>query len=186
MKNKLTLQKEDYLKLVGDGAIADSETADGRLIPVLILDTTEKKQLENLVKTQEETGTGDVTSIWAVKRFNNEHVTLALFFKSPIEFRLAISFQTSKHSSLIEGIISSRAVYIQPGASGDKVSENINAPKIIVEIPAKTTFEKWDAMFEKAVMKKIKNEGVRGKKLKEATQEHISIIKEIWGKRLKR
>lgn len=42
LKNKVAVKNDDFLDLVGDGAIADSKTADGRLIPVMILDTREK------------------------------------------------------------------------------------------------------------------------------------------------
>lgn len=43
VKNKAYIYQEDYLDIVGDGVIGTSKTADGRLIPVLILDTREKK-----------------------------------------------------------------------------------------------------------------------------------------------
>ncbi|EMM0835814.1 hypothetical protein RVV06_001811 [Enterobacter ludwigii] len=185
MKNKVVIEKEDYLNLVGDGAIANTKTADGRLIPVIILDTREKKELEYLVKMHEQIDTGDVNSVWSVSRFNHEQVYLVLFFKSPMEFKVAISFQTLRHSPIIEGIRTSKAVYIQPGAPGDRVKHNINAPKILVEIPSKTTFEKWDDIFEKAVIKKFKKEGLRGSNLKTASREHISLMKDIWGRRLK-
>lgn len=184
MKNKVEIRNSDYLNLVGDGAIANSKTADGRLIPVMILDTSENKQLEYLVKMHDQIDTADVVSIWGVGRFNNNKVSLVLFFKGPIELKVAISLQPIKHAGLIEGILTSRAVYIQPGVPGDKISHNINAPKILVEIPAKTTFEKWDDIFEKTVIKKLKKEGLRGKKLKDASHDHISLIKDIWGKRL--
>ncbi|KKI48451.1 hypothetical protein XK97_04660 [Obesumbacterium proteus] len=184
MKNKVAVRNEDYFSLVGDGAIANSKTADGRLIPVMILDTRENKQLEFLVKMHSQIDTGDVISIWGVERFNNSRINLVLFFRSPIELKVAISLNSMKHAGLIEGILISKAVYIQPGSPGDKVSDNINASKILVEIPAKTTFDKWDAIFEKSVIKKLKKEGLRGKNLKEASREHISLIKDIWGKRL--
>ena len=185
MKNKIAIRRDDYLNLVGDGAIANAKTADGRLIPVIILDTREKKQLEYLVKMHEQIDTGDVSSIWSITRFNHEQGNLVLFFKTPMEFKVAISLQSLKHSPIIEGIRISKAVYIQPGKPGDRVSDDINAPKILVEIPAKTTFEKWDEIFEKMVIKKLKKEGLRGKNLKEAAREHILLIKDIWGRRLK-
>ncbi|HDC4519065.1 hypothetical protein LH671_12325 [Enterobacter kobei] len=184
MKNKVAVKNDDFLDLVGDGAIADSKTADGRLIPVMILDTREKKQLEYLVKMHNQIDTGDVTSIWGVARFNISKVNLVLFFKKPVELKVAISLHSLKHASLIQGILISKAVYIQPGVPGDRISHNINAPKILVEIPTKTTFEKWDEIFEKSVIKKFKKEGLRGKNLKDASLEHISLIKDIWGKRL--
>lgn len=184
VENKLTVKNEGYFSLVGDGAIANSKTADGRLIPVMILDARENKQLEYLVKMHDQIDTADVISIWGVARFNSSRVDLVLFFKSPIELQVAVSLNPMKHATLIEGILISKAVYIQPGAPGDKISDNINAPKILVEIPARTTFDKWDGIFEKSVIKKLKKEGLRGKNLKEASREHISLIKDIWGKRL--
>jgi len=185
MNNKIAIKKEDYLNIVGDGAIANSKTADGRLIPVIILDTREKKDLEYLVKMHEQIDTGDVNSVWSVSRFNHEKVYLVLFFKRPMEFKVAISLQTLKHSPIIEGIRTSKAVYIQPGAPGDRVKHDINAPKILVEIPSKTTFEKWDNIFEKAVIKKFKKDGLRGSNLKAASREHILLMEDIWGRRLK-
>jgi len=184
MKNRVEVKNEDYLNLVADGAIASPKTADGRLIPVMILDISENKKLEYLVKMHDQIDTADVISIWGVGRFNHNNVSLVLFFKEPMELKIAISLQPAKHAGLIQGILSSKAVYIQPGVPGDKISHNINAPKILVEIPAKTTFEKWDGIFEKTVTKKLKKEGLRGKKLKDASQEHISLIKDIWGRRL--
>ncbi len=185
VKNKAYIYQEDYLDIVGDGVIGTSKTADGRLIPVLILDTREKKDLENLVKIHEQISVGEVTSVWGYKRFNHKFVTLVLQFKAPVELKIAILFNVIKHSSLIDGIMISRAVYIQPGSPGDTVSDNIYAPKIVVEIPARTTFEKWDSILKKAVTKKLKKEGVGKKALKSATEEYISIRRDIWGKRLK-
>lgn len=80
MKNKIAIKKEDYLSLVGDGAIANSKAADGRLIPVIILDTRQKKELQYLVDMHEQIDTGDVNSVWSVSRFNHDQVYLVLFF----------------------------------------------------------------------------------------------------------
>lgn len=185
MSNKVTVYEHDYVDLVGDGAIANQKTADGRLIPVLILDTTVKKELEYLVKMHSETNLGDVTSIWAFKRFNHKFVTLVLYFTSPMELKVAISFNVIQHSNIIEGIMISRAVYIQPGSPGDKIQHAINAPKILVEIPARTTFDNWEDILKKAVTKKLKKEGVGRKSLKAAVNDYISLGRDIWGRRLK-
>lgn len=185
MKNKVTIKAESYFEMVGDGAIADSKTADGKLIPILILDSTQKKEIEYLVKMHSASDVGDVTSIWAIKRFDHKFVTLVLYFTNPIELEVAISFNVLKHSNLIEGILISKAVYIQPGTPGDRVRHNINAPKLLVEIPARTTFENWDEILKKAVRKKLKKEGVGRKALKDAVDDYISVRRDVWGRRLK-
>ena len=185
MKNKISIYKEDFLTLVGDGAIASTKTADGRLIPVLILDTRIKKDLEYLVKMHGQSEAGDVTSAWAVKRFNNDFVNLVLNFKNPVELTVAISFEVSKHYALIEGILISRALYIQPGAPGDRIRHNINAPKLLVEIPARTKFDKWDGIFNKVIAKKLKKNGIARGYLRDAVSEKKALIRDVWGSRLK-
>ena len=185
MKNKISIQREYCLDLVGDGAIANAKTADGRLIPVLILDTRIKKDLEHLVKVHGQSEVGDVTSVWGFKRFNNDFASLVLKFKNPLELNIAISFDISRHFALIEGIMISRALYIQPGAPGDRIKHNINAPKLLVEIPARTTFDKWDDLFKKTMIKRLKKNGIARNYLKDAANEQIALIRDVWGRRLK-
>lgn len=91
----------------------------------------------------------------------------------------------SKHHHVIDGIVQTKTVYIQPGAIGDKLSDDINAPKILVEIPARTTFGEWDNMFKKYIGKKLKKEGVGRKELKKAVDDYVTLRRNVWGRRMK-
>ncbi|MEL5450769.1 hypothetical protein PTR41_12935 [Serratia bockelmannii] len=184
MGNNISVAKSEYLELVGDGAIASSRTADGRLIPLIILDTSEKRDLFNLVELHGESELGDVMSVWGSDSIIRKNVCLILIFERPIELRIAIKFNIDKHLNLIDGIIQSRAIYIQPGVKGDKISQNINAPKILIEIPTRTTFAKWDDILKGRIEKKLKKEGVSRKEIKKSRDEHILTMRDIWGKRL--
>ncbi|MEM5496574.1 hypothetical protein WNY77_04090 [Paraglaciecola mesophila] len=186
MKNKISISNSEIMDLVSDGAMANPYAADGRLIPHLILDTHGDNSLLNLVKMHSDSPPGDVESRWASKRFSKKFIYLSLTFERPVEFKLAIEFETNKHSALIDGIIQSRAVYIQPGKTGDKLSHDVNAPKILVEIPAKTTFNNWDDILVKSVKKRLKKEGVSRKELSRVVSEYISTTREVWGRRLRK
>ncbi|HCI6640827.1 TPA: hypothetical protein NPP35_001625 [Klebsiella variicola subsp. variicola] len=185
MQNKVKIELNDYLNLINDGAIANTKTADGKLIPLLIVDTSVNKNLTHLVNMHEGNNIGDVTSLWAYKRFDHRYVSLVLFFERPVEMKLAISFEVLRHAPLIEGILISKALYLQPGKPGDKIGDDFSAPKILVEIPERTTFDIWESILNKAIKKKLKKEGVQRKNLKKAADEHNALIKGIWGKRLK-
>ncbi|WP_426785254.1 hypothetical protein ACP3TB_16995 [Rahnella variigena] len=185
MKNKISVSNSDFYNMIADGAIAHNATADGRLIPVIILNTIGDDSLLDLIKLQKDSYSGDVTSIWALKRFSKKFATLVLIFHNPVELKLAISFEISKHPQLIDGIIQSRAVYLQPGKPGDKLSHNINAPKILVEIPARTTFDEWDNLLMKTILKRLKQQGINKKELKKSALELISIWRDIWGQRVR-
>ena len=182
---KATVNSCDIYALVADGAMANPQTADGRLIPVIILDCESKKDLETLVNIHKDTPPGDVMSTWGLKRFNSREVYLVLKFFKPLELSFTIKFDSKHNSMLIDGIIHARSVYLQPGKKGDVFSNDINAPKILIEIPKKTTFNKWDSILTKIVRKKLLSEGASRSEVKEAANEYINRRREVWGRRLK-
>jgi len=185
MKNKVTYKNSECLDLIADGGMAVKGAADGRLVPLIILDTTRDQSLLNLVNIHRDSPPGDVESRWAVKRFSSKDVFLVLKFEKPVELRVVIKFDVKDNSNLIDGIIHARSVYIQPGNPGDKLSHNPSAPKILVEIPNKTSFPKWDDMLFKNVRNILKKEGVGRKELKKATKEYIETRRDVWGRRMR-
>jgi hypothetical protein len=60
MKNKISISNNEIMELVSDGAMANPFAADGRLIPLLILDTHGDSSLLNLVKIHTDSPPGDV------------------------------------------------------------------------------------------------------------------------------
>ena len=181
MKTKIALST--VLEIVSDGAIASHHTADGRLIPVLIVKNGNNNDLENLIKIHEDTPPGDAVSMWAKKRFNSKVLYLVIKFKKPLETEMTVEFDLSKHNILVDGIIHSKAVYLQPGNGGDNVSDDINAPKVLVEIPAGTTIKNWDKTLNKIIAKKLQQKGFTKKEASTASLEHIARQRELWGAR---
>ena len=122
--------------------------ADGRLIPVIIVDCQTKKGIENLVKIHLDTPPGDVESSWGIKLFRTNEVFLTLNFFKPMELNCSIRFETDKYADIIDGIISARALHLQPGKNGDRCSDDITAPKVLIEIPKKSTFDSWNKIYK--------------------------------------
>ncbi|HCZ9048365.1 TPA: hypothetical protein O4F77_000419 [Vibrio alginolyticus] len=185
MKQKVKIPTSKCFEVARDGAMANTFTADGRLIPHLIIDVGEDEGLMTLVKVHQDTTPGDVESQWGTKRFSAKSVYLILRFFRPVELEIVIEFDMSKHHHVIDGIVQTKTVYIQPGTIGDKLSDDINAPKILVEIPARTTFGEWDNMFKKYIGKKLKKEGVGRKELKKAVDDYVTLRRNVWGRRMK-
>ncbi|WP_045406331.1 hypothetical protein [Vibrio jasicida] len=185
MKNKITISNQNSLDVVADGAIASQFTADGRIIPVIILNTEQDRRLCDLASIHQDCAFGDVESRWALKRFSNKFVYLVLRFEKPVELEVVVKFDVSKQMSLIDGIIHSRAVYVQPGKRGDRVGDTFDTPKILVEIPTRTTFDKWESIMTKTIEKKLKREGVGRKELKSAVKDYIATTRDLWVHRLK-
>lgn len=164
-----------------DGAIASTETANCRLIPILILDCENHKELFNLIHIHQNTPPGDVVSKWGVKRLNSRHVYLDLTFLKPVEYYAVFKFDLRKQSALADGIVQARGVYLQPRESGEKVLDGINEPKILIEIPPGTTLKDWDTRLAKNIVKNLKNEGLSKKESKAVAKEYLRRTREIWG-----
>jgi hypothetical protein len=184
MKSKIYIADSKILEIVADGAIASHHTADGRLIPVLIVNNSNNDDLNNLIKIHEDTPPGDAESMWAKMRFNSKVIYLVVKFKKPLEVEMSVEFNLSQHNILVDGIVHSKGVYLQPGNNGDNVSDNINAPKILVEIPAGSTIVNWDKTLKKILVKKLIEKGFTKKEALVASTEHIARRRELWGARL--
>ncbi|RJX75699.1 hypothetical protein DZ860_03210 [Vibrio sinensis] len=156
MKNKISVSNQNSLDVVADGAIANQFTADGRIIPVIILNTEKDRRLCDLASIHKDSAFGDVESRWALKRFSKKFVYLVLRFEKPVELEVVVKFDVYTQMSLIDGIIQSRAVYVQPGKNGDRVGNTIDVPKILVEIPTRTTFDDWESIMTKTIEKRLK------------------------------
>ncbi|NLU99264.1 hypothetical protein B6N13_14375 [Marinomonas sp. UCMA 3892] len=184
MKNKQIVKGRDVYKVVGDGAIATQNAADGRIIPLVILDGSSNQSLDDLIAMHVETPPGDVKSSWCYKRFSKKYIYLTLRFITPMDITVSIVFSVYDNMLLIDGIIKSRGIYIQSGKAGDKISHDVNAPKILVEIPSSTTFPPWEKIFRKNIRKHFLWKGVEKNMLNEATDNYIKESRVVWARRI--
>lgn len=165
--------------IVADGAIGHPDILDGRILPVLILDCANHQALEDLILAHEHTPPGDCTTTWKWKLLSRRHVYLQLDFKFPIETSAVIAFEVATQGVLVESIINTRCVYLQPLSSGKLVSEGYEMPKIIVEVPAATTFPIWNALHRRTLEKQYKKRGLSSKQAREAVNQHLARIHDI-------
>lgn len=180
MKNK----DETYIPLIRDGAIANPNIGDGRLIPVLILDCSNHPVFLNLVRLHQATPPGDVISRWGYGRFNKRFVELNLKFLKPVELEVNIRFDLRTQPAIADSIVQARSVYLQPSEYGDRVIDGIDKPKIIIEIPPQTKLPNWDSMLLKEIEIKMKNDGMNKKTAKDAAKQHLKIIRDFTSKRI--
>lgn len=133
--------------IVGDAAIA-GPPADGRLIPVLILDTTEHPAVDELIRVHDHLSPGDALSTWAILRGVGD-VVLLLTFERPIAAEIALRFNVEREAILVETMLTGGAVYLQSGAAGDRLSTTLDAPRVLVELPDSGFRTHWDAHLKK-------------------------------------
>ena len=124
---KVTMARSLVVPIVGDAAIA-GPIADGRLIPVLILDTSARTDVAELIRVHELLPPGDAQSQWGLSRDNDDDVMLHLKFVRPMDLELILLLSVERQAILVEGMLSGGGVYLQSGVVGDRLSTTLDTP----------------------------------------------------------
>jgi hypothetical protein len=105
-----SVEEAKAVPIASDAAIATIGTGHGRLIPLIILDTTDRPDLAEVVRVQAYLPAGDVIVQWGQlpKRFN--HIALFLRFIRPSARAAVIEFEIPKQGILVEHILISQAL----------------------------------------------------------------------------
>ena len=140
------------VSVVSDAAMA-GPVADGKLVPVLILDVQGRPDVSELIRQHQHLPSGEASHQWASSRDNSDRVMLLLNFERPSDVRMAIPFSIEHQGILVDSMIRSGAVYLQAGAEGDRLSATLDEPKILVELPDTGFGPAWEALLEKRMTK---------------------------------
>lgn len=171
--------------IVSDAAVATRGTADGRIIPVLIIDTSLRPDIEDMVRAHRYIGAGDAKSTWSIpSRFNFDKISLILTIVKPSRCVLIIEFNIVRQGGLVDQIIYAQGVYIQPGKEGDRLSTTMDHDRILVEVPSRHFRNEWDRIFYKALSKNFKKRGLSRNDSKNAARNFIKEWREFGSKRI--
>lgn len=171
--------------MVGDGAIATVTLGEGRMIPVVIIDTSERPDVEDLIKAQEQQPPGDVESRWGRLSRSKQYISLVLAFERPSNVLLILEFDVVKQGVLIESILTSKALYIQPGRMGDRLCSTLDNSRILVEVPEGAFRQEWRNIWHRELGKHFRKEGLKRSDAREAARTVISQLHEICGFRMR-
>lgn len=162
------------LKVVSDAAIAIGEVGEGRLIPLIIVDATPRPDLKELIRVHQFTPPGDVSSQWLAIEGEKMRVGLLLTFSRPSKLTTIIHLDADKQAPVIDQILTAQSLYLQAGAEGDRFITTRDAPKILVEVPAKHFLTPWNEIYHKVVFHRLRKEGFSRQQAKEAARDYIN------------
>ncbi|MGC5330461.1 hypothetical protein [Micromonospora sp. DT62] len=143
------------MPVVADGSIA-GPIADGRLVPLVIIDTTTRPDLDELVRLHDHLSPGDVTYRWGQVERDDDQVALSLQFIRPIEVRATLLFSIEREGIIVDAALSSRAIYLQPGRPGDRLKQDMHRPKILIETPDDDFRDRWERVVTQRLAKVIR------------------------------
>ena len=172
--------------IVGDAAIATPTLGEGRLIPVLIIDTSGRPDIDDLVRLLRRPPLGDVTSQWGRLHWHKKTLALILTFERPSKVLVILEFDVTEQGILVDSILTAKALFLQPGRKGDRLFTTFDSPRILVEVPARDLKAEWDKLWPKAVAKKLKKMGLKRQDAKKGASTAISLMREVEAVRMRR
>ena len=174
-----TMLETKPVRIVADAAIATRNLGEGRLIPLVILDTAERPDIEELIRIHEYITPGDVEIQWAKLKNSEGTVELILSFKRPSELIVVIDFDIVKQGILVDQILTSKGLYIQAGRDGDRFKTKPDAKKIIIEIPDTGFLKTWDQLFHSNIVKDMRKNGLGRQQAKNAATMFINELRKF-------
>jgi hypothetical protein len=172
--------------IVGDAGIADGHVAEGRLIPLVILDAEERPDLKELVRAHAGSRAGDVDCQWGQINQRSDRVALMLHFMKPVEVSAALEFEIVRQGILVEQILVAKCLYLQPGKVGDRLSNTFNEQRILVEVPDTGFRPTWDVLLQRHLVADFRQRGLSRQQAKAATKGAIEKLREFNRQRAKR
>ena len=176
---RLSVHERQPVRIVSDAAISIRGLFGGRLIPLLILDTTDRPDIDELVRVHASFQTGDAKSQWAELDGHAGYISLILKFVRPLETTVVIDFDIAKQGILVEQALTGMGLYIQAGRDGDRYSNDPNRSKVLLELPDTGFKNAWDDLFHKYLRKYFQESGLGRSDAKRAAQCAIQELRKF-------
>ena len=147
--------------------------ADGRLIPLVIVDTSERQDIEEFVRAHAHLPSGDVTGIWAQPVKHKDYMALVLKFERPAEVSFSLRFNIARQGGLVDQVVQTRFLYLQPGRPGNRLAVTIDNPRILIAVPDAGFDETWNRLWHKAMAREFVAKGMSRQQAREASADVI-------------
>ena len=171
--------------IVSDAVMLSVGVAEGRAIPVLILDTSLRPDIDDVVRAHEHLGPGDATTSWvSAGLFHRRHLKLIVEFKRPQRCVIILEFDIARYGGVIDQIVHSELFYIQPGRPGDRLRNTMNRPRVMIEIPSEAFRPHWYLIWPRELERDFKKRGMPRSEIAGAVSSLISEWRELWAKRM--
>ena len=172
--------------IASDAAMVTRGVADGRLIPLLILDTSRRPDIDDMIRAHAHSGPGDVSSVWSrPSRFDANRLRLVLSVTKPSYCVILLEFDDlSRQGGTIDQIMQSQCLYLQAGRPGDRLSTTFDHPRIIVEVPSRHFRSEWDGLLRKSLVKEGRRQGLARGDARDAAERIIRSWRDLVSQRM--
>ncbi len=164
-------------EVVADGAMAAVGAVGGRLVPVVMIDTSARAEVAELIRLHEYLGTGDCSSQWGSNGPNN--VLLYLEFQRPVVVDVVLRFDMPSKALLVDQTLFARAMYLQHGVAGDSMKTTWNNPRVLIELPPTGFEEDWESMYPRQLQRTFRDHGMARGPAKAAAARQVRELRRL-------
>lgn len=165
--------------IVADASIASRGIGEGRMIPLVILDTATRPDIDEVARAHRRGPPGDAIANWGRRSRGSTALLLIIRFERPVRSVVLLEFDPASQGILIDQAVKSQAIYIQPGRPGDRLKNTMSRPRVLVEVPSEDFAEEWETMFHRAMATRFKERGLRRKAAKSAAARAIDMMRQV-------
>lgn len=177
--------EKESVPIISDAAVATRGLANGRIIPLLIIDTSLRPDIEDMIRAHKHIEAGDAESVWSIpSRFDKSRISLVLTIIKPSRCVIILEFDTARQGGVVDQIIHAQGLYIQPGKEGDRLYSTIDNERLLVEVPSRYFRKEWDNIFRKAITKDFQRKGLSRNDAKIATESFIKEWRQVGSSRM--
>ena len=156
-------------KIVSEPGRAYMRPEDGKLIPLVWIDTSERPDIEALLASYKPDTIGDVTIQWGRRdEAPKGTVTLFIRFIAPVELLLILDFEVVRQGMVVDEILRTRELYLQGIRPTTQADAQIRSPKVRVVVPDTRFGPIWEELLIDELAQQSKALG--------ATERHARLI----------
>lgn len=186
-RTRVTLKPREIspVPIIADGAVATRQPLSGHLVPVLILDTSDRADIVELIRIQRHLPPGDVVSSWGGHSRTARTILLLLEVSRPLRTKILLEFDIATQGILVDFILAVRAVGLQGGTLGDRLSTTMEHDRMILEVAA-TGFEpKWNELLRRELNRDYRRQGLTKRQANQATEQTVLEWRQLQEYRIK-
>lgn len=179
-------REAEAVPIVSDAVMLSVGVAEGRAIPVLLLDTSARPDIDDVVRAHEHFGPGDAKTSWAsAGLFDRRHLRLIVEFERPQRCVIILQFDISAQGGVVDQIVQSELMYLQPGRPGDRLKDTMDNARVTLEVPSEQFRPQWDAMWRREAARFFKRHGMSRREVSTAVDNLIAEWRTVWARRMK-
>jgi hypothetical protein len=169
------------VRIVADSAISGRGVMGGRLIPHVIIDTSNRPDIEEFILMhQKSTNFGDVKPQWGQIRRSKKTVVLLLKWERSSEITILIEFDIVTQGIIVDQALNGQGLYIQAGREGDRLIKNPACPKVLIPIDGSGFDEAWNVMWHKHFEKYFFMNGFTKRETRKVSKRSLKRHGRLW------